>query len=260
MANPFGNPVQDESFEIDLTAELQAGMVPEGVYRGKCINVEKGVSKSSNNPMWTWTFVIIDGPHAGGEFKLFTAVTPAAMWKLAETLEAMGLAQNGQATKFGKADALNTIVDLVVEHDKYQDRPRASLVRIQAPPSGTGQKHVGGMIPNVTRTETPTTVNEDPQEQEEDTPLEDMSKKELQNLCNELDIEWERSDSVDDLITKIRAVRDGEEEEAPVEVNYDEMSKKELQELCKANSVQYSTADTKADLIAKIRDFNEQAY
>ena len=146
--NPFGNPEGNEvdnMFEINLEAPEFDTSVPEGEYVGKCIDVIKGVSKAGN-PMWTWTFTIIEGPHSGEDLKLFTAITPAAIWKLTETLNAFGLVEKGKPVQFSRDDVLNTMVYMDIIPDEYNGQPRASLDKVR-PYKEVGKKHVAGVGP-----------------------------------------------------------------------------------------------------------------
>jgi len=142
--NPFGNPMDEEDvFEIDVEQQEAEGRVPEGTYTGKCIGIEKKNSKAGN-PMWVWHFVIIEGMYAGKDYKLFTAITPAAIWKLNETLEAFGF---GKQVKFRKSDIMNTMVEMVIIHGEFQGSIRDSLDRVLPYHGGAGTKHTGNTVP-----------------------------------------------------------------------------------------------------------------
>ena len=140
MTNPFGNPKEETTeFEIDLTEVTSGLLVPEGKYTGKLIDVEKSMSQAGN-PMWVWTFVLTDGKFEGKEFKLYTALTPSAMWKLTETLEALGIGKAGEAIKFDLGAVINTEVVMHITEDEYNGKPRNSLDKISAPANGAGAK------------------------------------------------------------------------------------------------------------------------
>lgn len=131
-SNPFGNPTDSDEnvFELDLQNETGSQTIPEGEYPGKLIGVEKTVAKSSGNPMWVWEFMITSGKEAGTSFKLFTAITPAALWKLVETLEALGIGSYGQNIKFTPEEVLGTPVVMHIEDDDYNGQERSTLARI----------------------------------------------------------------------------------------------------------------------------------
>ena len=120
---------QSGSFEIDLTDVTSSYLIPEGTYRVRCIDVEQSVSKSGN-PMFVWTFVVIGTPNAGHELKVFTAITPAAMWKVAEVVIALGIGQTGQTVKFQRSDVINRECGAMVETSKYNDKDSSSITKV----------------------------------------------------------------------------------------------------------------------------------
>ena len=100
--SPAGAPLPggaSDSFEVDLTDVESQGLIPEGAYRARCANVEQSVSKGGN-PMFVWDFELLEGDGKGRVLKVFTAITPAAMWKVAETVIALGVGQTGEGVKF----------------------------------------------------------------------------------------------------------------------------------------------------------------
>lgn len=138
--SPFGRPKEDEDFSFDMTGmdtdSTSRFVIPAGYYIGKCIDVKKDTSKAGN-PMWVWTFVIIHGEQAGKEFKLWTALTPSAAWKVAETLEALDLGKGGSLANFKKSDALNRrCIMVIVDDTNDKGKPTSSLDRIMAHPDG----------------------------------------------------------------------------------------------------------------------------
>lgn len=120
-----------DTFEVDLTNVDNSGgfHIPEGNYRAKLIEVEQSVSKGGN-PMFVWTFEISAGEHRGFQLKSFTAITPAAMWKVAETVEALGVGQTGTVVKFKRSDVINRECGLVVEDQDYNGNTRSSIARV----------------------------------------------------------------------------------------------------------------------------------
>lgn len=146
MNNPFmNNPVpqtpaagipmpgaandMNAGFEVDLTNVQDSSFaIPNGTYKAKCINVTQEVSKGGN-PMFTWEFEIAEGEYSGKTFKSWTAITPAAMWKVAETVIALGVGQTGQVVKFKKGDVVGKFCGLVMEQDEYNGRMTSKVVR-----------------------------------------------------------------------------------------------------------------------------------
>lgn len=136
-------PVATE-FEIDLpTSEEMGQKIPIGKYLAKVVSVVKGFSKSSGAPMWTWTYVVVDGPNAGFELIDYTVLSPAAMWKVVQVLEALGLGKPGEKVAFKAVDALNRLCALDVVDDEYQGVKKSKIKTISAPPQGVGTLHTG---------------------------------------------------------------------------------------------------------------------
>ena len=123
-----GNP--GDSFEVDLTNAQDSGFViPDGSYKVRCIDIEQTVSKGGN-PMFVWTFEVTDGPHKGFQSKVFTAITPAAMWKVAETVVALGVGQTGSVVKFKRGDVLNKECGAIFETSEYNGQNRSQIARV----------------------------------------------------------------------------------------------------------------------------------
>lgn len=122
-------PMGSDNFEVDLS-EVQSGFtIPDGVYRVKCIEIEQTVSKGGN-PMFAWTFEVSAGDHTGFQSKVFTALTPAAMWKVAETVEALGVGQTGQVVKFKRSDVINRECGALFEQSEYNGNTRSQISRV----------------------------------------------------------------------------------------------------------------------------------
>ena len=122
-------PMGSDNFEVDLS-EVQSGFtIPSGLYRVKCIEIEQTVSKGGN-PMFVWTFEVSSGDRAGFQSKVFTAITPAAMWKVAETVEALGVGQQGQVVKFKRSDVINKECGALFEETEYNGQTRSQISRV----------------------------------------------------------------------------------------------------------------------------------
>lgn len=122
-------PMGSDNFEVDLS-EIQSGFtIPDGIYKVKCIEIEQTVSKGGN-PMFAWTFEVSAGNHAGFQSKVFTALTPAAMWKVAETVEALGVGQTGQVVKFKRSDVINRECGALFEQTEYNGNTRSQISRV----------------------------------------------------------------------------------------------------------------------------------
>lgn len=121
-----------DNFEVDLTGVQENNYtIPDGNYKIKCKDVEQGVSKAGN-PQFIWTFEVSDGKYAGFELKSFTAITPAAMWKVAETVQALGIGQTGSMVKFKRTDVIGMECGALVEASEYNGNTRSSIVRVMS--------------------------------------------------------------------------------------------------------------------------------
>jgi hypothetical protein len=127
---PGASPADNEEFTVDLTGVQSNFTVPDGEYTVQCIGVESGISQSEN-PMYIWDFVIVDNPkYQGREFKVFTALTPAAMWKVAETVEALGIGAQGQTVRFTRKDVLNKKCKAEIQKTMYNGQERSQIQKL----------------------------------------------------------------------------------------------------------------------------------
>ena len=127
---PMGGTAAD-NFEVDLTDVQDSFNIPDGNYKVRCINIEQSVSKGGN-PMFVWTFEVSEGQHAGFQSKVFTAITPAAMWKVAETVQALGVGQTGSVVKFKRTDVINKECGALIEATEYNGNTRSQISRVMS--------------------------------------------------------------------------------------------------------------------------------
>lgn len=133
--DPFGLPDDDE-FDIDLRG---AGLIPVGEYIFECTSVEHSES-AAGNPMMVFQFAVADGMFAGRALPVYAVMTPQAMWKVAETLEALGVAPTDGRMRFRREEILGTHVVGVVEHQEYEGRTRPSIRTLKPHPRTTPGK------------------------------------------------------------------------------------------------------------------------
>lgn len=118
-----------DDFVVDLTDVESSGLIPAGAYRAKCVNVEQSVSKGGN-PMFVWDFELVEGDGKGRILKVFTAITPAAMWKVAETVIALGVGQTGEVVKFKRSDVIGKECGVTVEDTEYNGNVRSQIQNV----------------------------------------------------------------------------------------------------------------------------------
>lgn len=147
--SPFGRPGGDDDFVIDLNGvDLSGGFVGVGNWLGYISAVERSQSKAGN-PMLVWTATVYQGDYAGKSMKLYTALTPDAMWKFVEVLDAVGYKMpedNRPNFQDIKAHAIRVLVIMEVIDGEYNGAPRAQLNAFRIPEAGAGTR-----IPDPTR-------------------------------------------------------------------------------------------------------------
>jgi len=123
-------PNTSDTFEVDLSDVQESQYtIPDGLYKVKCMDIEQSVSKGGN-PMFVWDFAVQGGQYDGFTLKVFTAITPAAMWKVAETVQALGVGQTGQVVKFKRTDVIGKICGALVESSEYNGNMRSSISKV----------------------------------------------------------------------------------------------------------------------------------
>lgn len=100
--------------------------IPEGEYTVKVDEVKKGVS-SNDNEQFEWIFKGVSGKAKGKTFYFYTPLVEQALWKLRETLTALGL-----EVPEGPMDIdLDELTDLegvaMVEDDEYKGKIRSKI-------------------------------------------------------------------------------------------------------------------------------------
>lgn len=146
--SPFGQPADDEAIELLIPEGAESGRIPAGdQYIGKLLGLVQGESESSGNPMITWTFTMYDGDFQGMDFNMWTTLTANSMWKLADTLTALGVAwEPGVPLKIRPKELKGTLVRMVIKDDKYEGRERSKLAAILPHPDGAGKKAKAGFV------------------------------------------------------------------------------------------------------------------
>lgn len=120
----------EEEFSEDFTGETAGGrLASEGLHRCKVIDIELTTS-SKGDPMYVWTFEVVDTDEKGVQLKLFTVSTPKARWKIIETLEGVGIPASNSVVRFKKSDIKDRICIVNVIHESYKGRMQASVVRV----------------------------------------------------------------------------------------------------------------------------------
>lgn len=145
--NPFGAPSEQETpednddvFEVEVPNDDGDSKfrVPATDYPARVVDLFKDTS-SAGNAMYVWEFELLWPRSVRGKtFRNFTALTPAAMWKLTEVLEALGLGEKGKKAKFKKEDAIGRMAIVSIEDQEYKGQMRSSIAKIS--PMSQAQK------------------------------------------------------------------------------------------------------------------------
>ncbi len=102
----------------------------EDDYAARVVDLFKDTS-NQGNAMYVWEYELLFPRSVRGKtFRNFTAITPAAMWKLTETLEALGLGKAGGKSKFTKQEAIGRYAIVTIEDQEYQGRTRSSIAKV----------------------------------------------------------------------------------------------------------------------------------
>lgn len=108
------NAAINAEFEFDFS---DSGEVADGTYHARVKDLTQGRSKA-NNPQYIWDFSLLE---IGRSLPYYTALTPAARWKVAETLQAIGIRKNQEESvvKFKRGDAVGKPCRVVVRNDQW---------------------------------------------------------------------------------------------------------------------------------------------
>lgn len=130
-------------------ATVDVRRAPEGICLVQLLNVESAISRNSGNRMWVWDFAIrsyLEPKEVGDDFngelvKVYTALSKQAMWKLDETLRALGVPiAEGGAVKFKKEDVLGVVCKAAIKHSEYNGKPQVNIQALGAHPLGAGHR------------------------------------------------------------------------------------------------------------------------
>lgn len=152
--DPLAESHGDEEFETNL--EGAGGGPMEGQFIVRCDDVKSDVAKSSGNDMWVWSFGVIsdlkgNDAHSGRSLPLYTALSEAALWKVEETLCALGLAEPGSQAKFKRSQAIGRLAIAAVSmDDSFDGRARPKIDALAPHPRGAGYRGESGRPTNPT--------------------------------------------------------------------------------------------------------------
>jgi hypothetical protein len=142
------NPEQlDEEWTVDLSEvettkkkssysqDPKRFCIPDGEYAVKVNDVNKEKS-SSGNPMFTWDLEVCEGPHVGTKVRMWTVMTPQALWSFSEAVDAFGLGEPGQVAKFSKAKALGRRATANLKAEEWKEKWNMKVQNLSRHPDG----------------------------------------------------------------------------------------------------------------------------
>lgn len=167
-SRPFGSPSENEAFEILIPEGAASGRIPAGdQYIGKLTTLISNVSRGGQgNPQLVFGFELVTPrDFRGMDFQLYCPKVDKAMWKLGDTLTALGIKyEPGKPFKLQKAEVLGTLVRMIIkdEQNSQTGRDQSKLVAVLPHPDGAGKKaKSAGFVP----------PEEEDDDEEEDTSI-----------------------------------------------------------------------------------------
>jgi hypothetical protein len=117
--------------KLDMT-NVQEGftLIPEGRYPAYLFNAEHKDSRSGN-PMVVLTLKIVKGEFKGRNLWHYVTITPDTLWKVKQTLEALGVAVPKSIVEVDFDDYLGKKCVAVVTHREYQGKTREGVDSIE---------------------------------------------------------------------------------------------------------------------------------
>ena len=101
-------------------------VVKPGLYTGKIIEVEEGVSKAGNDQLTVHLQIQTKGEFKGVKLRTWIGLAEASAWKLAELVDAIGAKENGTLDQLIKK-AKGSVIEFRVEADTYNDQPTSRV-------------------------------------------------------------------------------------------------------------------------------------
>ena len=106
--------------------------IQSGDYLMKCLSAEEAVSKSSDNEMLVFKFEGLEKAAKGKQFRLHCTLTPNALWKLGQTLRALGIDVPDEPTDFDLAEVEGVEVIGTVTDNEYEGKINSRLSEVRA--------------------------------------------------------------------------------------------------------------------------------
>lgn len=126
---------RDGEWDVDMEGVESSGggggfHIPEGKYKVKVKSIEKTVSKNDND-QFKWIFTGVEGKAKNKDFYYYTTLNAESLWKLKQTLEALGVDVPNSVMKVKRDEVVGLICLGDVIDDEYNNETRSKLQRVE---------------------------------------------------------------------------------------------------------------------------------
>lgn len=127
MAKPKKKVKKDNVISVDFEGVKAFKTIPEGSYVVEVSEVTQETS-STDNDMLKWTFEVTEGKYKGSKLWINTSLVKAALFKLREVLEGLGLEVPDDVMDLDLDDVVGLSCGVNVLHEDYQGKPQARII------------------------------------------------------------------------------------------------------------------------------------
>ena len=106
--------------------------IPAGDYAMKCVDVTEEVAKSSSNDMVVFRFLGLERQAKGRQFRQHCTYGANALWKLKQTLRALGIEVPDDPSEFDPEEAIDVTVIGTVIDSEYNGKINSRLGEIRS--------------------------------------------------------------------------------------------------------------------------------
>jgi hypothetical protein len=101
---------------------------PPGDYAVKCTKAEIIKSSEKGTPGLALTFKILQGEHQGGELSDRLWLTPKSLWRVRQTLEAMGMKVPSKAVQIDTSSFVGKSLAVTLDDEEYEEKIYSRVV------------------------------------------------------------------------------------------------------------------------------------
>lgn len=101
---------------------------PPADYHVKCVGAKLGKSGDKETPRVEVTYKIVEGKYKGGQLRDDLYLTPKSLWRLRQTLEAMGMKIPNKAVGLDVDNLKGKELAVTLDDDEYNDTVYSKVV------------------------------------------------------------------------------------------------------------------------------------